>query len=1107
MYNKKGSRQSLEQSNLSSTSTNTAYTGQQSHRQVLRAPEYMDIRDCTYVCEFCGALFWFDERVMSVPLGQRPRYTTCCKHGAVIIDFPVDPPDTLRRLFQETHFMNNIRAYNSMFSMTSFGAKVDDSVNQGTGPYVFKITGQISHWLGSICPPPGERRFLQMYIFDSESEVANRLSCFSNTSRQPLHPDVVSTLASTLNLSNEYVRLFKSAKDYCSMPDILDFVIRLRDCHRLKNYGLPEAGTLGAIVCDDGSASEEFDIVVRTKDDTPQRVSKLHPAYMPLQYPLLFLHGERGWSPALRLAATSDSSNRTLTMNMFYKFQIHERSERYTHLLHAGRLFQQYLVDCYVSIEHNRLEYIRYNQNDLRSEFLEGLYDALSAGEVEGRHVRKRVILPASFTGGPRYMYQHYQDALAICRVHNNPQYFITFTCNVKWPEIARELLKTGAQPQYRPDIIVRVFQLKVESFIKYIKDSQLFGAVTAGSYALNHFIFLYYCRCTIISPLLKLKLFCAEVYTIEFQKRGLPHCHILLWVSSDHTIQEATSLDNYISAELPDKVADPILYRIVTESMLHGPCGLAKLNVGCMFEGRCSKCFPKPYEDVTRFDSYGYVHYKRRHTDEHFMKGGVPLDNGFVVPYNSDLCRHFDAHINVEYCGWSMLIKYLFKYISKGVDRIKFQVSKQTASKSSENSEQSSTVVNEIDNFVDGRFICPHEAAWRILNFPIHHRNPAVQILAVHLERKQNVTFRALQKLSTVVSNRAITRTTLTEWLANNRRELACNTPAEQSGLHLKYTEYPSEYTWHANSKSWIRRARRRPSAVSKLVYVHPTCGELFYLRLLLTHQVGCTSFEDIRTVSGVTYTTYRLACEKLGLIGDDQEWSQTLSEASHWATSSELRSLFIHMLVFCEISNPLALWAAHWQKMGDDITYQLSHIPSSSASTSTSSDIHEYILYELEVLLKSRPQPQSLSDFGLPLPNESILAVLTNRLLLEEKTYDRDALTIEHTTLYSALNSKQLHIYNHVLANLDGSLQVLLFIYGHGGTGKTFLWRTIISALRSRRKVVLAVAASGIAALLLPGGRTAHSRFKIPLDLTEQSTCHIKKTLNFQSFYLKLI
>nr|XP_043611848.1 uncharacterized protein LOC122583517 [Erigeron canadensis] len=530
-------------------------------------------------------------------------------------------------------------------------------------------------------------------------------------------------------------------------------------------------------------------------------------------------------------------------------------------------------------------------------------------------------------------------------------------------------------------------------------------------------------------------------------------------------------------------------------------------MNAPCMVEGRCFKSYPKPYEDVTKFDTYGYVHYRRRLTGHHFLKGGVPLDNGFVVPYNANLLRHFLAHINVEYCGWSMLIKYLFKYISKGADRVKFQISKDRGSASSENSEESSSVINEIDNFLDGRFICPHEAAWRILNFPIHHRSPAVQILAVHLERKQTVTFRDSQKVSNIVRNPALARTTLTQWLANNRHELASNTPREQSGLHLKYTEYPSQYSWDANGKTWIRRAQNRPSSISRLVYVHPSCGELFYLRLLLTQQVGCTSFEDIKTVSGVTYDSFRLACEKLGLIGDDREWSETLSEASHWATSSELRSLFIHMLLYCEISNPLALWTDHWQKMGDDITYHLSHISSSSTPITSSCDIRDYILYELEVLLKSSPQVHSLSDFGLPLPNEALLSALTNRLLLKEKTYDKETLIIEHTTLHSALNSEQLQIYNHVLRNLDRSSQILLFIYGHGGTGKTFLWKTIISALRSTGKIVLAVAASGIASLLLPGGRTAHSRFKIPLELTDQSTCHIKKIPNFQSFFWKPI
>lgn len=83
-------------------------------------------------------------------------------------------PPYIRQLFMDRHFMENIRAYNSMFSMTSIGAQVDDSVNRGVGPYVFKISGQIYHWIGGLCPPDNiEPRFLQLYIFDTQHEVAN----------------------------------------------------------------------------------------------------------------------------------------------------------------------------------------------------------------------------------------------------------------------------------------------------------------------------------------------------------------------------------------------------------------------------------------------------------------------------------------------------------------------------------------------------------------------------------------------------------------------------------------------------------------------------------------------------------------------------------------------------------------------------------------------------------------------------------------------------------------------------------------------------------------------------------------------------------------------
>lgn len=89
----------------------------------------------------------------------------------------------------------------------------------------------------------------------------------------------------------------------------------------------------------------------------------------------------------------------------------------------------------------------------------------------------------ASFTGGPRYMYSHYLDALAICRVRGNPQFFITFTCNVKWPEIKRCMNKyLELTPADKPDIVDRVFEMKVQKFVRLLKENKTFGYITAGN-------------------------------------------------------------------------------------------------------------------------------------------------------------------------------------------------------------------------------------------------------------------------------------------------------------------------------------------------------------------------------------------------------------------------------------------------------------------------------------------------------------------------------------------------------------------------------------------------------------------------------------------------
>ncbi|KAL3642121.1 hypothetical protein CASFOL_012936 [Castilleja foliolosa] len=1024
----------------------------------LSASLYFDDGDCEYICEHCSALFWFAERIVHRSSYDHPRYTNCCKNGAVRLPLPISPPLVIRDLFDDPNFMDNVRAYNNMFSMTSFGARIDEAVNDGRGPYVFKVSGQVSHWIGSICPPDNEHpRFLQLYIYDTENEVSNRLRFFQGSDHRSLSPAVVKSLADTLRSSNEYVRLFRSAKDLCDTSGNSDFSVRLYNNLADRRYEPPAVGTLGGIVYADDPNACKYDIVVHNKGGTPHRVSKLHPSYIPLQYPLLFPFAEPGWSPSLKLHSVSEGRRHNLTVNMYYSFQIHDRHNVYSLLLRGGRLFQQYLVDAYTCIEQGRLDFVNTNQNLFRSEFLAGLYDALARGDNNAHDIGKRVFLPSSFTGGPRYMYKHYQDALAICRVHGNPQYFITFTCNVKWPEISRHMEKIGGTlAQNRPDIISRVFHIKVQQFLRFMRASKTFGEIAA------------------------------DLYTIEFQKRGLPHCHTLIWVTPAYRISDAVDVDKYISAEIPDPSTEPVLHKIVTDYMIHGPCGLARPTSPCMRDSKCSKSFPKMFECNTRFDKDGYVHYQWRDTVHRASKNGILLDNRYVVPYNRDLCSHFNAHINVEHCGWNMMIKYLFKYISKGADRVRFCISR-SENVSAVDPDSAAAAVNEVQNFVDGRYICPHEASWRILNFPIHERTPAVEILAVHLENMQNVTFKENLKLQAIVRNPSFGKTTLTEWIQSNKRD--------RDGLHLTYVNYCSKYRWCKKAVAWLRRVHIQNPAIGRLAYVHPASGELFYMRMLLSHQCGCKSFADIRTVSGVLHSTYRSACDSLGLLGEDREWLTAFEESSSWATSSELRVLFVHMLLFCEVSQPVYFWETQWKRMADDIQLRITSEISNPQLFVNDDELQQSVLLTLEELLNTSTPSKSLADFGLPMPSAVAIASLGNRLLLEETCYDRTKLASEHCQSVSMLNSEQLEVYSCILSSYHTNSQVLLFVYGHGGTGKTFLWRTIISYFRSIGKIVLAVAASGIASLLLPSGRTAHSRFKIPIDLTEQSTCHIKK------------
>nr|GEY27185.1 DNA helicase [Tanacetum cinerariifolium] len=227
---------------------------------------------------------------------------------------------------------------------------------------------------------------------------------------------------------------------------------------------------------------------------------------------------------------------------------------------------------------------------------------------------------------------------------------------------------------------------------------------------------------------------------------------------------------------------------------------------------------------------------------------------------------------------------------------------------------------------------------------------------------------------------------------------------------------------------------------------------GDLFYERMLLCHHKGCRSFAEIRTLNGTTYPTNKAACQALGLLVADEEWIEAFQEAALSATTLELRKLFVHILSFCNVADPMNLWQQLWKHMTDDIPRRLSktlHIPEIEKNEKK---LKATILLNLEAMLSS--YSKTLKDFGLPPPPEDMIPILQNRFLMETTNYDLERLLEERNFLIPKLNEDEKLIFNEVTSAVKANIQKLIFVYGHGGTGKTFMWKAITSALRSEEK-----------------------------------------------------
>jgi len=222
------------------------------------------------------------------------------------------------------------------------------------------------------------------------------------------------------------------------------------------------------------------------KSEKLRRIHECHVSYLALQYPLLFPKGEDGYRLGIKKTPTKTSKGKKkqedVSMRQWFDYRLQERKNEKHILLHSKRLLQQFMVDAFTMIEYNQLRYIKKNRTKLRSTNKQAVQDASDAGDNDLSNKGKSCIIPPSFTGGPAYMQQNYLDAMGTCKHFGFPDVFITFTCNPKWPEITRFVKERKLNVENRPDIICKIYKMKLDNLMDDLTKNHIFGKTKSST-------------------------------------------------------------------------------------------------------------------------------------------------------------------------------------------------------------------------------------------------------------------------------------------------------------------------------------------------------------------------------------------------------------------------------------------------------------------------------------------------------------------------------------------------------------------------------------------------------------------------------------------------
>ncbi|XP_023245859.1 uncharacterized protein LOC111643039 [Copidosoma floridanum] len=435
--------------------------------------------------------------------------------------------------------------------------------------------------------------------------------------------------------------------------------------------------------------------------------------------------------------------------------------------------------------------------------------------------------------------------------------------------------------------------------------------------------------------------------------------------------------------------------------------------------------------------DKNGYPQYRRR---------------------NTELLEMFNCHMNVEAVSSVSAVRYLYKYIYKGHDAASVTIGE---------SEGNSIVDHdEIKNFIETRYVGPVEVCYRILSKPVQENvdDPVI------MNNLNNSSSMLLDYFKLNISNE------------NARQNFYSEIPT--------YFTYKKTKNGNVTTTSWNSR-KQRFNCIGRMFSISPTQVELFYLRLLLLHIKGNTSYNDLKTVDGILQPSFTATCLTLRVIEDDDEWIKAMNEATVWMMPQRLQLLFVRILIHCQPIHPEELWENFKDAMSEDYS-----------RTNDKKISHQLAYSQINNLLNR--EGRSLADF--PTMEQSVIA---NALS------DTNDVTVEQASergysQYDKLNNEQKEIVDKILTvlreeNIHNS--TCFFLKGPGGSRKTFVYTTIYNILFSENIKVCSMAFTEIAATLLPNGGDFRQLLPIKVRGTRSEILNLSiKYSNLWKYFLQI-